>query len=77
MKETSERATSLDSELEKLVVTLCNPALIIVSTSHTHSLKPSAEKAADERANLMKQEMGKQLVDTQKRLSAQEQQYDL
>ena len=40
------------------------------------SLKPSAEKAADERANLMKQELGKKLMDTQKRLAAQEQQYE-
>ena len=43
LKETSERATSLDSELEKLVVTLCNPALIIVSTSHTQSEAISRE----------------------------------
>ena len=40
------------------------------------SLKPSAEKAANERANLMKQELGKKLMDTQKQLAAQEQQYE-
>ena len=48
-----------------------------LSLSRQPSLKPSAEKAADERANLMKQEMGKQLMDAQKRLSAQEQQYEM
>lgn len=57
LKEKTEKATSLETELE--------------------SLKPSAEKAADERANLMKQELGKKLMDTQKRLTAQEQQYEM